>query len=149
MFGVVNAFKAVVAHVSANSLVPIEAFPWVGTIITIELSELTAAPAADTAPFDLIVNKGERFLRLQVKATLEKHTYSQSRPHYQFQLAHGPSAKTRYTADQVDFFVCCALDSRRFWVLPFEAATVITLKIYNGKDGKLHRYEDAWVLLEK
>ena len=108
-----------------------------------------APPLGDNDPFDLLVNNGDRFLRLQVKATLEKHTYSQSRPHYQFQLAHSPSSKTRYTADQVDFFVCCALDSRRFWVLPFEAATVITLKIYNGEDGKFHRYEDAWVLLEK
>jgi hypothetical protein len=61
----------------------------------------------------------------------------------------GPSSKTRYTADQVDYFVCCALDSRRFWVIPFEEATVITLKIYNGKDSKFHSYEDAWGLLEK
>ena len=49
----------------------------------------------------------------------------------------------------MDFFVCCALDSHRFWVLPFEAATVTTLKIYNGEDSKFYRYEDAWVLLEK
>jgi len=41
------------------------------------------------------------------------------------------------------------LDSQRFWVLPFEAATVTTLKIYNGVDSKFHRYEDAWILLEK
>ena len=52
-------------------------------------------------------------------------------------------------ADQVDFFVCCALDSHRFWILPFSATTVITLKIYNGVDPKFHRYEDAWVLPEK
>ena len=106
-----------------------------------------APPIGANYPFDLIVNKGDKFLRIQVKATLEKHTYSQTRPHYQFQLAHGVSSKKRYTADQVDFFICCALDSRRFWVLPFEAATVITLKIYNGEDGKFHRFEDAWDLL--
>jgi hypothetical protein len=41
------------------------------------------------------------------------------------------------------------LDSHRFWILPFSAATVITLKIYNEEDSKFHRYEDAWVLLEK
>ena len=96
-----------------------------------------------------MVNKGDSFLRIQVKATLEQHNYKCNRPHYQFQLARGPSSKTRYTADQMDFFVCCALDSRRFWVLPFKAASVITLKIYNGKDSKFHRYENAWILLEK
>ena len=84
-----------------------------------------------------------------IKLTLEKHKYNQCRSHCEFQLARGPSSKTRCTADQVDFFVFCALDSQRFWVLPFEAATVVTLKIYNGEDTKLHRYEDAWILLEK
>jgi hypothetical protein len=49
----------------------------------------------------------------------------------------------------VDFFVFCALDSQRFWVLPFEAAADVTLKIYNGEDTRFHRYEDAWILLEK
>ena len=108
-----------------------------------------AHPFGDNEPFDLLVNKGERFLRLQVKATLEQHKYKCNRPHYQFQLAHGQSSKTRYTADQVDFFVCCALDSHRFWILPFSAATVITLKIYNGEGSRFRPYEDAWDLLEK
>lgn len=108
-----------------------------------------APPFGDNDPFDLLVNKGDRFLRLQVKSTLEQHNYRHSRPHYQFQLAHGVSSKKRYTADQVDFFICCALDTHRFWILPFEAATVTTLKIYNGEDSKFHLYEDAWNLLEK
>ena len=34
-------------------------------------------------------------------------------------------------------------------VIPFSEANVVTLKIYNGEDSKFHRYEDAWVLLEK
>jgi len=108
-----------------------------------------APPLGDNDPFDLLVNKGDRFLRLQVKATLEQHSYRNNRPHYQFQLAHGVSSKKRYKAGEVDFFVCCALDSHRFWVLPFKAAIVTTLKIYNGKVSKFHRYEDAWILLEK
>ena len=71
-----------------------------------------APPLGDNDPFDLLVNKGDRFLRLQVKATLEQHNYKSNRTHYQFQLARGPSCKRRYTADQVDFFVCCAMDSQ-------------------------------------
>ena len=38
------------------------------------------------------------------------------------------------------------LDSQRFGgggSTLFEAGTVVTLKIYNGEDGKFHRYEDA------
>jgi len=112
---------------------------------------IVAPPIGDNDPFDLMVNKGARFLRIQIKTTLEQHTYQCNRPHYQFQLAHGTSSTTkkRYTAEQVDFFVCCALDARRFWVLPFEAANVTNLKIYNGKTSRFHCYEDAWNLLEK
>jgi hypothetical protein len=121
----------------------------------IEQDWSVAPPFGNTDPFDLLANKGDRFLRLQIKTTLEQHTYQCNRPHYQFTLSHGASTATkkRYTAEQVDFFVCCALDTRRFWVIPFEAATVITLKIYSGKTSgktsRFHRYEDAWNLLEK
>ena len=55
---------------------------------------------------------------------------------------------TYYSADEIDFFVCCCITNMKFWVLPFKAVTVITLKIYNGVDSKFHRYEDAWNLLE-
>ena len=53
--------------------------------------------------------------------------------------------QTRWTSSSA----CGGLDSQRLGVLPFEAGTLVTLKIYNGEDGKFHRYEDAWILLEK
>jgi hypothetical protein len=107
-----------------------------------------APPIGANYPFDLIVNKGDKFHRLQIKSTLQQLSNPKSRPHYQFQLAHGSvNGKRKYTADQVDYFVCCALDTRRFWVIPLSAAVVTTLKIYNGDGSKFHRYEDAWGLL--
>lgn len=108
-----------------------------------------AQPMSSSSVFDLLAGKGGKtWRRLQVKTTLEKHKYSQCSEHYQFQLSHGMTSKKRYTAAQVDFFVCCALDSKRFWVLPFAQATTTCLKIYNGKDSRLHKYEDAWDLLD-
>ena len=85
--------------------------------------------------------------RIQVKSTLKQRT--DPKLHYQFQLARGLSSKKGYSADDIDFFVCCCITDMKFWVIPFEAATVTTLKIYNGEDSKFHRYEDAWILLEK
>jgi hypothetical protein len=108
-----------------------------------------AHPLSDTSPFDLIAAKGDRFLRIQVKATLKQHSYPSSRRHYQFQLAKGLSSKKRYTKGEVDFFVCCALDSHRFWVIPLAEVGTLTLKIYSGTGGKFHQFENAWVLLEK
>ena len=106
---------------------------------------VVTTPLATAPHFDLLATKGGAFLRIQVKTTLKQRTVPKL--HYQFQLARGPSAKKRYSADEIDFFVCCCITDRKFWVIPFEAATVITLKIYNGSDGRFHRYENAWNLL--
>ena len=109
---------------------------------------IVAQPLSSASVFDLLVGKGGKIRqRVQVKSTLEQHSYKYNRPHYQFILSHGASVKKRYTATQIDFFICCALDAGKFWILPFKAATATTLKIYNGEDSKFHRYEDAWELL--
>ena len=56
------------------------------------------------------------------------------------------ACQTRRTSSSA----CGGLDSQRVeGVLPFEAGTVVTLKIYNGEEGKYYRYEDPWILLEK
>ena len=107
-----------------------------------------AHPLSDTARFDLLTVKGDRMLRVQVKSTQKQHSYKDSRPHYQFQLAHGLSSKKRYDPHDVDFFICCALDTQKFWVIPYGAIRSLTLKIYNGKTGKIHAYREAWHLLE-
>jgi len=113
---------------------------------------IVTTPLATAPHFDLLATKpgtkpGGAFLRIQVKTTLKQRT--DPKLHYQFQLARGLSSKKRYSADEIDFFVCCCIADMRFWIIPFEEATMITLKIYNGKDSRLHSYEDAWELLDK
>jgi len=115
----------------------------------IEQGWSVAHPLSDSTSFDLLVAKGELFRRIQVKATLQQHRYPSSRPHYQFQLAHGVRSKKPYEKGQVDFFVCCAINANRFWVIPFIESKTITLKIYNGNKSRLHKFEEAWGLLDK
>ena len=115
----------------------------------IEQGWSVAHPLSDTAPFDLLVAKGERFRRIQVKATLKQHRYPSASPHYQFQCAHGLGSKKRHNKGEVDFFICCALNALRFWVIPFNEIKTITTKIYNGNKGRFNKFEEAWNLLEK
>lgn len=110
---------------------------------------VVTAPLATAAQYDLLAVKGGGvFRRVQVKTTASQHRYKSARPHYQFQLARGLGSKKRYSPDELDFFVCCALDSRRFWVIPYGSVTVITLKIYNGSESRIHDNESAWGLLD-
>ena len=114
---------------------------------------IVTTPLATAPYFDLLATKtGGSSLRIQVKTTLKKR--SDGRPgraekYYQFQLARGLSSKKKYDKGEIDFFVCCCITDLKFWVIPFEAATVITLKIYSGNTGKFHHFADAWEQLDK
>ena len=106
-----------------------------------------AHPLSDSSPFDLLVAKGDRFLRLQIKATLEQHHYPNKSPHYHFGTSKGFGLKKKYSRGEADFFVCVALDSLRFWIIPFKEIKTYTIKIYDV-EGKWTKFEDAWKILE-
>ena len=102
----------------------------------------------DSKVFDLIALKEDRRWRIQVKSTLRKHDYKNTSPHYQFQLAKGKSFKHKYEASELDFFICVALDSHRFWIFPFADLDKFTVKVYDNS-ARYREYENAWELLEK
>jgi len=49
---------------------------------------------------------------------------------------------------ELDFFICVALDSKRFWVFPFGKLDQFTVKVYDS-NSRFREYENAWELLEK
>jgi len=108
-----------------------------------------AHPLSDSSAFDLLASKGRKIWRIQIKTTQSLvHYPSENSPNFQFQTNHGCKTKVMYDKSTVDFFICCALDCSKFWVLPFDAVKSVTLKIYGGKKCKYTIYENAWELLE-
>jgi len=102
----------------------------------------------DNSVFDLMAVKGDLKWRIQVKATLQKHSYENTTPHYQFHIAKGKSFKHKYESGELDFFICVALDSHRFWIFPFADLDKFTVKVYDNS-ARYREYENAWELLEK
>ena len=49
---------------------------------------------------------------------------------------------------ELDYFICVALDSKRFWVFPFGKLDQFTVKVYDS-NSRFREYENAWELLEK
>ena len=92
--------------------------------------------------------KGDRKVLLQVKSTLHKHDYENTTPHYQFHIAKGKSFKHKYQLGELDFFICVALASNRFWIFPFGDLDKFTVKVYDNS-ARYREYENAWELLEK
>jgi hypothetical protein len=108
-----------------------------------------AHPLSDSSPFDLLVSKGDRIWRIQIKTTRGLIMYkSSTSPNFQFQTNHGCRVKSMYDKALVDFFIFCALDCMKFWVLPFVAVRSMTTKIYGGRNCKFAIYANAWDLLE-
>ena len=102
----------------------------------------------DASAFALIAVKGDLNWRIQVKSTLQKHSYENTTPHYQFDIAKGKSFKHKYESGELDFFICVALDSHRFWILPFGDLDKFTVKVYDNS-ARYREYENAWELFEK
>ena len=108
-----------------------------------------AHPLSDSSPFDLLVSKGDRIWRIQIKTTRGLIMYkSSTSPNFQFQTNHGCRVKSMYDKALVDFFIFCALDCMKFWVLPFVAVRSMTTKIYGGRNCKFAIYANAWELLD-
>jgi uncharacterized protein YqfB (UPF0267 family) len=104
-------------------------------------------PFGDNARYDIIAEKDRHFCRIQVKSTENVTMTPRHGPHYAFGLCHGKAVKDPYDKNSIDFFICCAIERKRFWVLPIEKVTFKTLKIFiTGK--KHHEYEGAWDLLQ-
>jgi hypothetical protein len=112
----------------------------------IERNWNVAFPFGDNARYDIIAERNRYFCRIQVKSTEQVIVTPSHGPHYAFSLCHGKLVKESYNKDVIDFFICCAIQCKRFWVLPIEAINCKTLKVFlDGK--KYHEYEGAWDLL--
>ena len=91
--------------------------------------------------YDLLVDCGDRFLRVQVKATMETETRASN---YVFKTAHGASSKQKYQADHLDVFACVALDLRRVVFVPREAVSTVTLRIPGIRFTDFYEEQRSW-----
>ena len=114
----------------------------------IALGWAVSVPIGHQSVYDVIAHKEKYLHKVQIKCTesLMKFVGSNA-PSFQFSCKHG-KANHSYSKDEVDFFIFCALDCVKFWVLPVNAVKGTHVKIYTGPKCKYGNYENAWNLLE-
>ena len=72
-------------------------------------------------PFDIILEKDSKLLRIQVKSTLHLVTYTNAHSVYRFGLRQGAGNKSRArTADEVDYYAFVALDIKKIAYIPIK-----------------------------
>jgi len=114
----------------------------------ISLDWNVSVPVGHQTVYDFIIQKGKYLHKVQVKSTESLSSVSgKNIPAFQFSCKKG-KYHTSYSKADIDFFIFCALDCIKFWVLPINEVKGTTIKIYTGSRCKYTSYENAWNLLE-
>jgi len=100
-------------------------------------------PYGDSSRYDLVIENGGRFLRVQVKSTCHRNSRA-----YVCNLVR--FGQKRYTKDDIDFFALYVIPADTWYIIPFKAAShskgSISLSPHNSlsKHACFHR---AWHLV--
>lgn len=93
-----------------------------------------AFPSEQGLPYDVLLDNGERLLRVQVKTCEKPHALAQRSKKtlvYQFNIKrHGKNNQTVYGEDEVDVFALVALDTRSVgYVTGTDMKTTINFRV--------------------
>ena len=100
-------------------------------------------PHGDSCRYDVLVENGERILRVQVKSTI----YRRRGNEYSLNVM-GPGRK-RYQEGTVDFFAVYLIPVDEWYIIPYAAlGKKLTVHLApGGARQKYRRYREAWGLL--
>jgi len=107
---------------------------------------VVAKPWGDNLPFDFVVGRGRRWLRVQVKSTMH-------RVYRGYQLITMHRSKGRgYTARDTDFLAAYVIPDDAWYLIPVEAwtgklAIVLFPRLRPTRGGRFEQYREAWDLL--
>jgi hypothetical protein len=101
-------------------------------------------PWGDCERYDLVVDWGKGFWRVQVKSrsTLTRSMYWVSTEN---------SLGTRYTREEIDFFVVHIVPENAWYLVPIEVAelrSALFFSPHRSRKGKYEKYREAWCLLD-
>jgi hypothetical protein len=115
----------------------------------IELGFQVAKPLGDSAQYDVILDLGGRFVRVQIKSTY--HGDSKATPGtYEASLLHTCGPGGLYRASDFDYLAVYCIPKDVWYIIPFAVACEKhTIRICPGdKFNQWEQYREAWYLLE-
>jgi hypothetical protein len=99
-------------------------------------------PFSDSRPYDFVLEKQGRFLRVQVKtcgAPLDEKGC------FRFGVGHGKSSKKIYTSEHTDIIVCYIKSLDIFYLIPIQLIDTVTIRLRPFKeDSKLIKFKNNW-----
>jgi hypothetical protein len=98
-----------------------------------------AKPWGDSERYDLIIDSGHNFWRVQVKST-------QRYDNFRYQVKTS-GWKTPYTSREIDFLIAYIIPEDVWYIVPIAAVVAHQhLRFYphNGRRAQLEKYREAW-----
>ena len=122
-------------------------YRFISTAISLNLRVL--APAVEGYPYDVVIDNGSRFYRIQVKyAARDKRLEKGFSVMTQRKVSSTKAIYKRYTAEEVDFFAVYIWYIDTFFIIPFEAVKGNSIGLNLANDNnKYTAYKNNWSLL--
>ena len=119
-------------------------YRFISTALSLDLRVLT--PAVDGYAYDVVVDNGSRFYKIQVKyASKDKRVNNQFGAMTQRTTSSIRGDYQNYTANEVDFFALYIYYIDTFYIIPYDAVKgkSITVNTHNAKN-KYTEYKNNW-----
>lgn len=113
-----------------------------------ELGFQLAKPLGDTAPYDVVIDLGARFISVQIKSTFFQA--SNLKPgNFVASLFHAHGPKRRYQQADFDYLAVYCIPKDIWYIIPSEAAALKhAIRTCPGdKLNQWEQYREAWHLL--
>jgi hypothetical protein len=109
-----------------------------------------SVPSHDHSGYDLIAEgSSSKLYKVQVKATRAKSIQNDRTPCYKIQISRGSKSKRRYDKNEVDFFAVYIYELNNWYIVPFNACTSISIRLYPSKPNhKFSKFLEAWHLIK-
>jgi len=92
-------------------------------------------------PFDILIEKNGKLLKIQVRSTSQKRTYGKSKDIYRFGTRKGKGCITRVRKAEVDYYAFVALDIKKIAYIPIKKMLAKTGKVKQTIDLREKHYE--------
>lgn len=104
-------------------------------------------PTSHFSKYDLLVDNGKRFIRIQVKST-SCESGSKNCEGYSVSVSHGNSKKVKYTKEEIDFYAIYIMPKDVWYFIPVAAVDAVKITIMTESTrSKYAVFKNNWDLL--
>ena len=122
-------------------------YRFISTAISLDLRVIT--PAVEGYPYDVVIDNGESFYRIQIKyATKDKRRDNSFSVMTQRRIKSTYPTYRKYTAEEVDYFAVYIWYIDTFFIIPYEAVEGNSISLnLSDNNNKYTAYKNNWQLL--